>query len=786
MIPILALPPALVQTELRFPETFLWNPETRGPLLALFASDENTVQPATVGSLTALVPKQRTELLWEKLPQPDLYAGLAEPEKLALLKASLSEKQWAKLCSRVGLGVGDLGRDQRTLFLALLPNPLTLRRNGETAQIQDPTRQQTRLRLSRKFAYYFTNSDGGAISVASNEPTKPNWELGAPQQLLSGTRLIEQGGRVGFSIAEAQTDLLFVTSLTTVPGVTLSQNVRRTFDLNGLSLIGNNAGTFGATFTAPRSNSSKPSQLEYASPLLDTTVSLVGAKTVGELVKRCGVATKQELFCDPRYASLAVHLRGPSARAGDICQALARCVTGTWRKVGPGYVLTDDLVPLAIRMGRIHDWLTAAQQNLTKLQEGADERTDTMLAAYLTWSDDDTNRPDEALTAKLTQNTQALRVSELSPALREKVAKQIALYQNTPSGDPNRAPINTDKIIYTPQTVLELLPPGYDPVPVRWASNSVRQTNRSEPTSQTLPEPPKNSPPRTLAVAIQNESEARLAVATAKSKGFTALWVQVELNDSSLLKIAIEAGETEGIPVAALVRPLRARAGTEQTVEGKRSASYLRPDLPESQAAVLPALKKLAATPGLAGLILTDVYPTGYQNSDANWKDILGYSDAMRLACLRQQAADPVDLTTAQLNSNNQVWLGGVTFVTNFTLSKPGGYAPPPSWYQPSGGYWEAFYRVRQDASEAFANSLLAAIKPSSPGFQMTYLSRDSRHFAPTQRRLIVPTFASFGFLSGLVNEWSRAANEKKPPESLVFDASDRPLSQALAVLSKL
>jgi hypothetical protein len=77
MIPILALPPALVQTELRFPETFLWNPETRGPLLALFASVENTVQPATVGSLTALIPKQRTELLWERLPQPDLYAGLA-------------------------------------------------------------------------------------------------------------------------------------------------------------------------------------------------------------------------------------------------------------------------------------------------------------------------------------------------------------------------------------------------------------------------------------------------------------------------------------------------------------------------------------------------------------------------------------------------------------------------------------------------------------------------------------------------------------------------------------
>uniref|UniRef100_UPI00286B09D8 hypothetical protein n=1 Tax=Armatimonas sp. TaxID=1872638 RepID=UPI00286B09D8 len=794
-------PPAL-----RFPDNFVWNPETRGPLLALSASNENSVQPATVGSLTALIPKQRTELLWEKLPAPDLFAGLGEQQKLALLKASLSEKQWAKLCSRAGLGLGDLGRDQRTLFLALLPNPLTLSRNGEAAEIKDPTRQQTRLRLSRKFTYHFTNSDGGAISVASNEPTKPSWELGisASQQVfLPGARLsgdsfvMPANIRLGFSQAEATDTLIrqpvqtlsFVTSLTDIPGVTLSQNIRRSFDLNDLSTIGSSGGTFGATFTSPRSNSSKPSQLEYASPLLDATVSLVGVKTVGELVVRCGVATKQELFCDPRYASLAVHLRGPSARAGDICQALARCVTGTWRRVGPGYVLTDDLVPLAIRMGRIHDWLTAAQQNLTKMQEGADERADAMLAAYLTWSDDDPNRPDAALATKLTPNTQALRVSELSPALREQVAKQIAFYQNNPNGDPNRAPINTDKIIYTPQTVLELLPPGYDPVPVRWASNSFRQTSRPKTDISALPEPPKNSPPRTLAVAIQNASEAQLAVATAKARGFTALWVQVGRDEVALLAAAIKAGEAEGIPVAALVRPLQAMVGTEQTVEGKRSPSYLRPDLPETQAAVLPALKKLAATPGLAGLILTDIYPTGYQRDGTTWDATLGYSESLRLACLRQRGADPVDLTHAQLQNNSMIFLGdNITFLPSFGTSfrNPSYSLPSSAWYGPSRALWDVFDTVRQVAAEAFADNLLAEMKSPAPGFFLARQSRDRRTFAPTQRCLWVPTSLWPNSIGHFLAQWHEAAREKKPPESLVFDASDRPLSQALAVLNKL
>ena len=805
MILILATPvaqTAQVQLQppappLAFPGSVAWNPETRGPLLIVLPGDEKSLQPVNFGSLTGLAPKQRTELLWGKLPTPDLYSSLGDPEKFGILQASLSEQQWEKLCSHTGLGLADLGRDQRTLFLALLPAPLTLRRNGEMAQIQDPLRQQTRLRLSRKFAYHFTNSDGAAISVASTEPTKPRWELGPKQIFLSGARLsgdsfvVPANIQLGFSQAEA-TDILirqptqtlnFVTSLTEIPGVTLSQNIRQSFDINDLSRMSSSSGTFGATFTAPRNNSSKPGQLDFASPLLDATVSLIGVKTVGELVTRCAEATNLELFCDPRYAHRTLHLRGTSARAGDISQALARCLTGTWRKVGPGFVLTDDLVPLAIRMGRIQDWLSTAQAELDWAREGTGAAA-TLQATYLRWSDDDPNRPDAALAERLARQEKdgqpgplAVRMSELSPTLRAQVDKQIAAYHSNNNGDPNRAPLNTEKILYSPQTELELLVPGYDPIPVRWLGAGFRSRTVSE-----LPAAPKVSPPRTLAVAIQSESEAQLAVTTAKNQGFTALWVQVGLDDAGLLAAAVAAGKAEGLTVQALVRPLRAPMGTETTVETKRSPIYLRPDALESQAAVLPRLKALAATPGLAGLVLTDLYPTGYQRDGANWKDILGYSENLRLACLRQQGADPVDLTDAQLSSSSlQFPLQMVSFISFSRVS-----TPISEWYGPSHGLWEPFHRVRQGAADAFADSLLSALKTASPGILLTRLSRDTRSFAPTQRRLRVPTSLQPNSLGHFLAQWHEVTREKKQPESIVFDASDRSLDEALAVLNKL
>ncbi|WP_395091661.1 hypothetical protein [Armatimonas sp.] len=188
MIPILATPVALIVQEqpqppvppLAFPGSIIWNSETRGPLLIVLPGDEKSLQPVNFGSLTGFAPKQRTELLWEKLPTSDLYSSLGDPEKFGILQASLSAQQWGKLCGHAGLGLTDLGRDQRTLFLALLPAPLTLSRGTEVVQIKDPERSRTRMRLSRKFTYHFTNSNGVSIALGTGEAEAPRWTLGQP------------------------------------------------------------------------------------------------------------------------------------------------------------------------------------------------------------------------------------------------------------------------------------------------------------------------------------------------------------------------------------------------------------------------------------------------------------------------------------------------------------------------------------------------------------------------------------------------------------------------------
>ncbi len=110
-----------------------------------------------------------------------------------------------------------------------------------------------------------------------------------------------------------------------------------------------------STATALRAdvpNAPKPSDLDWTRPALRHTVSLQNINTVDALVGRLARATGLELYADTHYgpqALLAVGDVGAPQSAGDVMQALALCVCGTWRRVGPAYVLTDDVQGLGAR-----------------------------------------------------------------------------------------------------------------------------------------------------------------------------------------------------------------------------------------------------------------------------------------------------------------------------------------------------------------------------------------------------------------------------------------------------
>ncbi len=82
------------------------------------------------------------------------------------------------------------------------------------------------------------------------------------------------------------------------------------------------------------------------------------------------------------------------------------------------------------------------------------------------------------------------------------------------------------------------------------------------------------------------------------------------------------------------------------------------PVAPAVQGRILGLVRRLAATEGLAGLILRDTLTTGYDRPDLSHYgtiggDRLGYTPGLRLAFLRRAHADPVDLTRDALGLGN-------------------------------------------------------------------------------------------------------------------------------------
>lgn len=781
----LAQAPAVLQPPApTFPESFLWNAESRGPLLVVLPLSEKDGQLVSCGTVTAYAPKSAPRLKWEHLPEPDLFGSLGEFEQWELLQASLTERQWKLLGGSAGLGQTDLTRDQKKLFFALLPNPLTVSKpDGSSVKATEEQRKASRLRLSKRFHYAFVDNDGRQIAAAGIGSANPSGlRLGGgsavaqpPIPLLSETpiigRLLNPGGSGAVTearIAVVTGEALQATTFT----LRLNDTALVTSDIILSSTSSRATSNFGATFSAPEGAHLKPSELDLSSPTLDKTVPLAGADTVRDLVRRVATATGHELYCDPRYATRRVYLRGESARAGDILKALCWGTSGTFRRVGTASVLTEDLTPLAIRLGKIQDWRTGAQARLDALRVTSDRERAEYQQKYIDWSNTRltlTSHPGERVP-----------LSQLPENLRREIQAQMDQWTKTPNGDPNRAPLNQAVIQFTPRMELELLVPMVGAVPVAWGSRPLYPTEDQEPTAIPLP---KALPARTLAATLTSPREAPRLAKEAKAAGFTALWVQVEPDQQALLAAAIAAGKAEGLAVHALVRPLRAKGTMEQTVEGKRSTVYLRPELLESQAVVLPKLKALAATPGLAGLVFSDLVPTGYVADGTDWKEILGYSEALRLACLRKDGPDPVDLSDNGLQGNvlfsNPT--GRLTRLTHFSYG-----AKTTDWFQSSSyELWQPFHTVRREAVDGFVEGLTRSLQQAQPSLVIERQSSDNTQFGKLPR-IELPDSNATEHWNRLVFSLRQSIERKPKPERVVLDGTNAPLETVLGFLTRL
>ena len=299
-----------------------------GALAAAFGEEAQAF-----GVVTAVAPASRIVLNEDPTP-PDMSADLPYLIAFRMLAASLDDGQWAALTSERGLGLADLtDRTQQTLFHALFRR--------------------------------------GRLWVASQDPEMAK----LPDDQRTDTRDVsDQIG--GVRIRLGQTAHLYVHDRT---GKTIYFSTKPTDAMGRLHTwypqLDSPAAQHNVVLRATVTNTPRPGDLHLDDRAFEALVPLAGLRTVDGLVARIAALTHKEIYTDPHYAHRTLTLIGPtpSASAGDLLGALALAVAGTYRQVGPAFVLTDDQAGVGVRRQRLADWEDAAVADSSKLGDQAGE-----------------------------------------------------------------------------------------------------------------------------------------------------------------------------------------------------------------------------------------------------------------------------------------------------------------------------------------------------------------------------------------------------------------------------
>ena len=267
--------------------------------------------------VTALAPPAMTVLNRDPALASLPLGRLAGQHPETYLLGSMTPAQ-LRQAGAAGLAYADMTPDQQSLIHALLPEPL---------EIVPTSLAEHQLDKAQRAAY-----DGQIKKVSGNEL------FGALRFHAYLTAHFYVHAPVGFGIGDTQ-DLVPSTGAYKLP-------------FGGYGNMESRGKSTETILKADVPNAPKPGDILWNRRDLERTISVAGLTTVDALVQRLGSAAHLELYADPHYAALPVLARGDLKErqpARDVMQALALCVCGTWRQVGPAYVLTDDVQGLGTR-----------------------------------------------------------------------------------------------------------------------------------------------------------------------------------------------------------------------------------------------------------------------------------------------------------------------------------------------------------------------------------------------------------------------------------------------------
>lgn len=641
--------------------------------------------------LTAVAAPSMT-LLTDDPGMPNPYAGLPPGDVLKLLLGGLNAAQWKKLTGPDGIGAADLtGPSQASLFAALFP--------GDHAQ-----------------AFPLPNAslpDGiwRPIDISRDD-------------LLHSRIRLAQTTTLALPLAGRRSE--YQPSNTIVPSVqyrisspTVSDEDRAT--VGGVRLRS----------TVP--NRARAGDLDWDRIEAARVVSLEGVQTVKDLVARIGKAAGLELYADRRYEIRSVTYAGaPDVPAPDLLRTLSLCLSATFRKVGPAYVLTPDKAGLGAHRTALYRFAAELQMSRAGAIAAAGDHLITahglagiadisgmgMTGAQRAKAVSQGYMPGGAVSA-------TLPFSELTPDQQAQARKMASeSYQ----AGATRLSLEGNVVVSTQPTLLLTVPsvpgpvqadPAFPTAGLLTPSSRLSKPAGHDPSRNREPTPTGDLsaneaaelksvlaryPRRAVRAHPKTEAELTSLIASMKALGMNALFLDVfsggtahtlvkspsEPNgllrtdtDTDILGAAIAKASSAGIAVFPMFdlltwgddTPKEARDLTilgessdqaaawrsvyasvlwhGMTVDEARAAApheatWVSPDADAVRSGLLPFLHDIAQTLGIAGVVLRDTAAPGYEHTvpgNVSWTySELGYTLPLRLAFLRAEHTDPLDL----------------------------------------------------------------------------------------------------------------------------------------------
>lgn len=440
---------------------------------------------------------------------------------------------------------------------------------------------------------------------------------------------------------------------------------------------------FGIDARKTVQNKLKSGDLDYTLPALEKPVSLGAATTIGQALIAIGKDTGLELHADVRVRDRALTGKLNGVPASALLKSIAMMVTGTYRMVGTAFVLTSDRVGLGAR--KIHYGLWSAEVQ-ARNQEASDRfRKQLFAGKELSKADfaDDDLAPTDALRKTIDANERMgapstyTRREDLTPALRAELDATAKSY-SLQKWDTSRVQL------WSSYGVGFTLP---DHRKLRLESlyiASPRVMNaRNQPTEPRPPfrgSNPKRAYSKEVPLLVRAEGPTDVQPILDAATHFGVAHIALETDDLPTLQAAAQAVAPKGIALTWAVNPWHLGAGTPaRNIMGQTATEFLkdiakRPirsinpsHLPPPTLSDLPYL----AEPGcwkatLAGLKLplkevlllspepAGTFPSPYPERShpdpitQAWMEF-SYSPEQRLAFLRQESIDPIDIARREI-----------------------------------------------------------------------------------------------------------------------------------------